>query len=221
MSIREVVLDTETTGLSFNNGDKIIEIGCVEIIDKIITGVNFHTYVNTDKIISKAAFAVHGISNDFLKDKPRFNEVAKDLIEFIDNANLIIHNAKFDIGFLNNELSMTQFAKISYSKVIDTLPLAKKLYPGQSVSLDSLCKKFSIDLQARSKHGALIDSELLAMVYIEMTGAKQAQIKFNDSSNDLDVKQRKHKIIDREFKVSKLEKDKHAQLIERLNNSCW
>ena len=221
MSVREVVLDTETTGLSHINGDKIIEIGCVEIVDKVVTGANFHTYLNTDKRISATAFNIHGISNEFLKEKPLFKDIVGDLIAFIGNSKLIIHNAKFDIGFINNELTTTRYAKIADNQVIDTLPLARKLYPGQSVSLDSLCKRFAVNLQKRNKHGALIDSELLALVYIEMTGAKQVQMMFQEKSGQKYMAQKSHKVIDRQFKLSKVEKEQHAKVVSRLNNSTW
>jgi DNA polymerase-3 subunit epsilon len=221
MAIREIALDTETTGLSHANGDRMIEIGCVEIVDKVMTGVFFHTYLSTDKYISKSAFNIHGITNNFLKNKPSFHEVAKKLIDFIDTSKLVIHNARFDIGFLNNELSATPYSKISDNKVIDTLSLARRMYPGQSVSLDALCRKFSIDLEKRNKHGALIDSELLALVYIEMTRAKQAQMDLQDRVYEGVSVERKCQIIDRTFKLTRHEEDLHEKLIAKLNGAMW
>lgn len=218
MLIREISLDTETTGLSYINGDKIIEIGCVEIIDKIITGKTFHSYLNTNKNISLSAFNIHGINNQFLQGKPWFHDIAGHLIDFISNSKIIIHNANFDLGFINNELSHTSYSKICTSQVIDTLTLARKMYPGHSVSLDALCKKFSINLQARNKHGALIDAKLLALAYIEMTRAKQSHINFEYTGAQTSLnKIYKNHTFNRNVKLTKQENKLYTALLSKLD----
>lgn len=174
---RQIVLDTETTGLEPSQGHRIIEIGCVEIIDRRITANHFHQYVQPDREVDDGALAVHGISNQFLKDKPRFAAIADDLLAYIRDAEVIIHNAPFDVGFLDSELRMLgnpyrNFA--SYCNVIDTLALARKMHPGQKNSLDALCKRYNVDNSHRDLHGALLDSQILADVYLAMTGGQSA-----------------------------------------------
>lgn len=174
MSKREVVLDTETTGLETAKGHRIIEIGCVELVNRRLTGEVFHQYIQPDRKVDPAAFKVHGISDEFLKDKPRFGQILDKFIDFIRGAELIIHNAPFDVGFLDHELSLHNSAvrvgKIC--RVLDTLVLARKLHPGQKNNLDVLCSRYSIDNSKRDKHGALLDSEILADVYLAMTGGQ-------------------------------------------------
>lgn len=180
--MRQVVLDTETTGLSVQDGHKIIEIGCVEIIHRKITSNNFHVYINPSRPIDKEAIAVHGITNEFLIDKPKFHEVKKEFIDFIGDAELIIHNARFDLSFLNYELQLIekQFGLIEdKNSVIDTLQLARSMYPGQRNSLDALCKRLGVDNTNRKLHGALLDAEILASVYLEMT-AGQIKMEFTN-----------------------------------------
>lgn len=164
---RYVVLDTETTGLSTLEGHKIIEIGCVEIIDGNITERTFHHYLNPGRAVSDGSFAVHGLSNEFLADKLLFKDIAQDLLDFTKDATLIIHNAKFDMDFINYELSFLELPKLS-NRVIDTVRIAKQKYPGLPASLDSLCERFRIDISGRTKHGALLDSTLLANVFLYM-----------------------------------------------------
>ena len=173
--MRQIVLDTETTGLEPSQGHKIIEIGCVEMINRRLTGNNYHQYLQPDREIDEGAQAVHGISNEFLADKPRFSDIAKDFIEYIDGAELIIHNAPFDVGFLDHELKLAgkEFGQLSsYCTVVDTLVMARKMRPGKKNNLDVLCKEYSVNNAHRELHGALLDSELLAEVYLHMTGGQ-------------------------------------------------
>ncbi|WP_022950829.1 DNA polymerase III subunit epsilon [Leucothrix mucor] len=173
--MRQIVLDTETTGLETRDGHRIIEIGCVEMIDRKMTGNNYHQYLQPDRLIDEEALAVHGITPEFLSDKPRFNEVARDFLEYIQGAELIIHNAPFDIGFLNYELSLLgpDWGNIeSRCKITDSLVMAREMYPGQRNSLDALCKRLDINNSHRELHGALLDSEILGDVYLGMTGGQ-------------------------------------------------
>jgi len=172
--MRQIILDTETTGLETSNGHRIIEIGCVELIDRRLSGNHFHQYINPEREIEDGALEVHGISREFLRDKPLFAEVAEDLLEFVEGAELIIHNAPFDIGFLDWELSLLerQDRMGDHVTVLDTLELARDLHPGQRNSLDALCKRYEVDNSSRTLHGALLDAEILADVYLLMTGGQ-------------------------------------------------
>ena len=173
---RYVVLDTETTGMPVTDGHRIIEIGCVELLGRRLTGRHFHVYLNPDREIDEGAIAVHGITNEYVADKPRFKEVADEFYEFIKGAQLIIHNAAFDVGFINNEfalLGQSERADVSdYCSVLDTLMMARERHPGQRNSLDALCKRYGVDNSNRELHGALLDSEILADVYLAMTGGQ-------------------------------------------------
>ena len=174
---RQIVLDTETTGLEPSQGHRIIEIGCVEMINRRLTGNNYHQYLQPDREIDEGAQAVHGISNEFLADKPRFPDVVKDFIEYLDGAELIIHNAPFDVGFIDHELKLTgaEYGKVAtYCTVIDTLVMARKMRPGKKNNLDVLCKEYEVNNAHRELHGALLDAELLAEVYLRMTGGQSA-----------------------------------------------
>ncbi len=173
--MRQIVLDTETTGLEPEQGHRIIEIGCVELIDRRPSGNNFHVYLQPDREIDAAAVEVHGITNDFLADKPRFPDVAEDLIAYLKDAELVIHNAPFDVGFLDAELARVEgFGLTSaYCTVLDTLLMARKKHPGQRNSLDALCGRYEVDNSRRDKHGALLDAEILADVYLRMTGGQR------------------------------------------------
>jgi DNA polymerase III subunit epsilon len=170
--IREIVLDTETTGLSPQGGDRLVEIGCVELINHIPTGKHFHVYINPLRAMPEEAFRVHGLSDEFLADKPVFRSVAQDFIDFIGDATLVIHNAPFDMGFLNHELTGIGLKTLA-NPVIDTVMVARQKHPGARVSLDALCKHYGIDNGRRTLHGALLDSEILAEVYLELIGGKQ------------------------------------------------
>jgi DNA polymerase III subunit epsilon len=174
--MREIVLDTETTGLNPQGGDRLIEIGCVELLNRIPTGREFHRYVNPERDVPAEAVAVHGLSADFLRDKPLFSAVAEEFLGFIGDDGLVIHNAAFDIGFLNAELARVSSAKITMERVTCTLQLARRRHPAGPNSLDALCKRYGIDNSKRTKHAALMDSVLLAEVYIELLGVRQAAL---------------------------------------------
>ncbi len=174
--MREIVLDTETTGLDPLRGDRLVEIGCVEMVNHMPTGQTFHIYLNPERDMPQEAFAVHGLSAEFLADKPLFAAVAEDFLIFIGDAPLIIHNASFDIGFINAELDRVKRAAIPRDRLVDTLTLARRKHPGVSNRLDDLCSRYAIDNSRRTKHGALLDAELLAEVYIDLIGARQSQL---------------------------------------------
>ncbi|MCB1514748.1 MAG: DNA polymerase III subunit epsilon [Hyphomicrobiaceae bacterium] len=180
--MREIVLDTETTGLNANRGDRLIEIGCIELINRIPTGREYHVYINPERDVPKEAEDVHGLSTQFLLDKPVFKAVAQDFLDFIADDPLVIHNATFDVGFLNAELARLQLAAITMDRVVDTLQLARRKHPAGPNSLDALCKRYGIDNSQRIKHGALMDSLLLADVYIELLGERQATLVLADTT---------------------------------------
>jgi DNA polymerase-3 subunit epsilon len=175
--MRQIVLDTETTGLATSQGHRIIEIGCIEVVNRRFTGREYHSLLNPEREIDEGAEAVHGMSLADLENQPRFSDVAEEFLEFIEGAELVIHNAEFDVGFLEHELNLMRHPKpaiTDYATVLDTLSLARKLHPGQRNSLDALCKRYDIDASRRNIHGALIDAELLAKVYLAMTGGQAA-----------------------------------------------
>jgi DNA polymerase-3 subunit epsilon len=182
--MRQIVLDTETTGLEPSQGHKIIEIGCVELRSRRISGHDYHQYLQPDREIDQGAIEVHGITNEFLEDKPRFSDVVKDFIEYVSGAELIIHNAPFDVGFINHELALLgpEWGRIEdHCSVIDTLTMARDLHPGQRNSLDALCKRYEVDNSARELHGALLDARILADVYLVMTGGQASLVLGEDS----------------------------------------
>ena len=176
--MRQIILDTETTGLSAEAGDRIIEIGCVELLNRKLTGNNLHFYINPERDSHEDALKVHGISNEFLKDKPKFAQVADELLAYVQGAEIIIHNAPFDVGFLNKELERIQRGPFSkhVAQVVDTLVMAKEMFPGKRKSLDALCDRLGVDNSGRTLHGALLDAELLADVYINLTRGQDALI---------------------------------------------
>jgi DNA polymerase-3 subunit epsilon len=174
--VREIVLDTETTGLDPFQGHRVVEIGCIELVNRIPTGQSFHCYLNPERDVPAEALAIHGLSTDFLKDKPFFTEVVEELIAFIGDAPLVAHNAMFDLGFLNAELERAGKMLMPRERAVDTLLLARRKYPGAPNRLDDLCARYGIDNSHRTKHGALLDAELLAEVYLELIGARQAQL---------------------------------------------
>jgi DNA polymerase-3 subunit epsilon len=174
--MREIVFDTETTGLDPYKGDRLVEIGCIEMVNRFATGRTFHRYINPERDMPKEAFAVHGLSSEFLKDKPVFAGIAEEFLAFIGDAALVAHNGSFDLGFLNAELERIKRALIPRDRLVDTLLLARRKFPGVSNRLDDLCARFGIDNSRRTKHGALLDAELLADVYVELVEARQAQL---------------------------------------------
>jgi DNA polymerase-3 subunit epsilon len=171
--MREIVLDTETTGFEPSEGHRIVEIGAVELVNHMPTGRTYHQYINPERSMPAEAFEVHGLGDDFLRDKPVFRAIAKDFVRFVGDAQLIIHNAAFDMKFLNAELEGVGLAKLPMTQATDTVAMARKKFPGAPASLDALCRRFGIDNSSREKHGALLDSELLAEVYLELIGGRQ------------------------------------------------
>lgn len=186
--MREIVLDTETTGLSPDNGDRIVEIGCVELINHVPTNNTYQVYLNPEKDMDPGAEKVHGLTNEFLSDKPKFAEIADSFLDFIGGSNLIAHNADFDINFLNSELVRAKKDKINNDRVVDTLKIARSKFPGARNSLDALCKRFFVDNSNRSLHGALLDSELLAEVYLELVGGKEPDLELSTETIKKDNK---------------------------------
>ena len=211
--MNEVFLDTETTGLSFRDGHKIVEIACIETKDLIPTGKVFHKFINPRRSVPNEAFKVHGFSEDFLKDKEAFDQVADEFLGFIKNKKIIIHNASFDIGFLDGELGAIQKERINKKLVIDSLEVARNKYPGLSNSLDALCKRFNVDLSRREKHNALLDCELLREVYINLLDAKEP--KFNLSNNLSEQNINKAKDYSKSIvKISEVELKKHKEFLK-------
>jgi DNA polymerase III subunit epsilon len=174
--LREIILDTETTGLDPYEGHRIVEIGCVELVNSIPTGRTWHCYLNPERDMPEQAFAVHGLSSDFLRDKPLFADKAEEFLVFIESAMLVMHNATFDFGFLNAELERIARPMLTWERVVDTLALARRRHPGSPASLDALCRRYGIDLSDRQLHGALLDCRLLASVYVELVGGHQARL---------------------------------------------
>ena len=174
--MREIVFDTETTGLDPSTGDRLVEIGCIELLDRFPTGNTFHRYVNPERDMPEPAFKVHGLSVEFLSDKPLFAHIVEELVEFLGDAPLVAHNAMFDLGFLNAELKRAGKELVARERLVDTLMMARRKHPGGSNKLDDLCVRYKVDNSKRTKHGALLDAELLAEIYIEMTGARQASL---------------------------------------------
>jgi DNA polymerase-3 subunit epsilon len=179
--VREIVLDTETTGLRPEEGHRVVEIGAVEMVNKVVTGSTFHVYVNPERDMPSDAYRIHGISGEFLRNKPLFGSIADDFLEFISDSVLVIHNAPFDLKFINHELAIIDKPSMSASRAIDTLAYAKKLLPGMKVNLDALCKRYKVDNSDRKFHGALKDALLLADVYVELTGGRQSKFKISNA----------------------------------------
>jgi len=215
--MREIVLDTETTGLSVKDGHRIVEIGCIELDNLIPTKKIFHFYLNPERKVSEEAFKVHGYSDDFLSDKKKFSEVADEFLEFIEDKKIIIHNAEFDIGHLNNELQIAGKEKITKINIVDTLDIARNKFPGSAISLDALCKRFRIDNSKREKHTALVDCELLSKVYINLLDQKEPKLNFNNS-NELKINENNQKINNYSKKIiipSTEEIKKHKEFLKK------
>ena len=191
----EVILDTETTGLSVKEGHRIVEIGCIELIDQIPTEKKFHYYINPERKVSQKAFEVHGYSDEFLSNQKKFSDIADEFLKFIENKKLIIHNAEFDLSHLNNELKLCGKNQIENDNVTDTLVLARDKFPGSSISLDALCKRYRIDNSKRVRHTALVDCELLSKVYINLIGQKEPTLNFNKSEKQKENFKNKSKNI--------------------------
>ena len=183
--MREIIFDTETTGLDPKSGDRLVEIGCIEMVNRVPTGETFHAYFHPDRDMPAAAEAVHGLSITFLSDKPRFHERAHDMLEFMGDSKLVAHNAGFDFGFVNSELEMCGLPLLERERMIDTVQLARVRHPGAKLSLDALCTRYGIDRSHRTRHGALLDAELLAQVYVELTGGRQIGLSLAASNQDV------------------------------------
>lgn len=223
--MREIILDTETTGLDPNGGDRIVEIGCVELINHLPTGRTFHVYINPERDIPEEALRVHGITTEFLADKPRFAEVAVDFLAFIADDPLIIHNAAFDIAFLNAELRRLGLGALVPERAVDTVQIARSRFPGAQASLDALCRRFEIDLSGRDLHGALLDCRLLAEVYLELRGGRQPDLELaRDRSRSITavvpVAERRRR-EPRPHAPSEAEAAAHARMLQRLKEPIW
>ena len=227
--MREIVFDTETTGLDPKTGDRMVEIGCVELMNLVPTGAVFHAYYNPERDMPPGAEAVHGLSASFLSDKPLFRDVAQDLLDFIGDAPLIAHNAGFDFGFLNAELTLCERETVCMSRMIDTVAMAKKRHPGAKLSLDALCTRYGIDRSHRVKHGALLDAELLTQVYIELTGGRQIGlgIEMNEPSSASVVAGSGETSISRRLRPARPhapsdeELAAHRAFIEKMDDPLW
>ena len=211
--MNEVFLDTETTGLSFNDGHKVVEIACIETKDLIVTGKVFHKLINPRRSIPEEAFKIHGFSQEFLSDKETFDQVADNFLDFIKDKKIIIHNASFDLGFLDGELSLIQKEKINKELIIDSLEIARNKFPGVANSLDALCKRFNIDLSRRTKHNALLDCELLREVYINLLDAKEPKFNLSNSISEINIQKAKdyNKTV---VKISEVEIKKHKDFLK-------
>lgn len=220
--MREISFDTETTGLDPFSGHRIIEIGCVEIIDKRITGNNYHIYIQPERDVPKAATQVHGITDEFLSDKPKFNKIAQDFLDFVGNDKLVIHNAAFDMKFINYELERVNKKPLPYEQAIDTLAIARKKFPGAKATLDALCSRFGISLERRDKHGALLDAELLADMYLEMIGERQSSLHLSSSKTIITENNNKNWIEPRKFTPTSEEIITHNEFLENnIKDSLW
>jgi DNA polymerase-3 subunit epsilon len=225
--VREIVFDTETTGLNPAGGDRMVEIGCVEIYNRVETGRHFHTYFNPEREMPSEAEAVHGLSTIFLSDKARFSEKVDELLDFLEDSPLVAHNASFDFGFLNFELERCGRAAVSMSRMVDTLTLARTRHPGAKHSLDALCMRFGIDRSQRVKHGALLDAQLLAQVYVELTGGRQIGLGLVAETTSISVVQSARPVTVREprpvrpHSADAEELERHRAFIARLVNPLW
>ena len=227
--MREVVLDTETTGLDVHNGHKIIEIGALEIINLVPSGRTLHLYINPERDIDEEAIKIHGITQEFISNKPTFKQIAQEFLDFIKNGQLVIHNASFDLAFLNSELRQSGFQTISEDKVIDTLKIARQKFPGAQASLDALCRRFQIDNSHRKLHGALVDADLLASVYVELRGGLQPDFQFNEVAieNKVNTKNFQSSFIKRKYRPirhhepTKDELNNHSQFLKLITDPIW
>ena len=223
--MREIVLDTETTGFDPQSGDRIVEIGAVELMGHVATGKTYHVYINPERDMPQEAFEVHGLGNEFLADKPKFAQVGQEFLDFIRDSKLVIHNAAFDIKFLNAELGWMGLPQIPWEQAIDTLDIARKKFPGSPASLDALCRRFGIDNSSRTLHGALLDSEILAEVYLELIGGRQpdfalssnAQSDVGTKGSDWVASKRPNPLPSR---VSEQEAAAHAAFVGELGDAA-
>lgn len=220
--MRQIVLDTETTGIDPKQGHKIIEIGCVELVNRRLTGNHYHVYINPEREVEQEAIDVHGITNEFLEDKPLFAHIVDEFLDYVSGAQLVIHNAPFDVGFLNHELSQLKAHRKTrvedVCSVLDTLAMARKIHPGQKNNLDALCRRYGIDNSHRELHGALLDSEILADVYLQMTGGQtRLNLSGNDKNEEDDVSIRRLSLDRKPLKIIRASADEVKQHEERLD----
>ena len=222
-----MILDTETTGLDAFDGDRSVEIGCVELVNSIATGRTWHCYLNPERDVPEQAFKVHGLSTDFLSDKPLFEERADAFLEFVEGSMLVIHNASFDFGFLNAELERASRPLLNWDRVIDTLALARRRHPGAPASLDALCRRYGIDLSERDLHGALLDCRLLASVYVELVGGHQARLEFATNGAQAAILQARESAVRTRPaplapRVSEAEHEAHSAFVATLGeDALW
>lgn len=228
INLREVILDTETTGLDPNSGHRIVEIGAIEMVNKVLTGKHFHYYLNPERDMPTEAYRIHGISGEFLKDQPLFKEIVDEFLSFISNSKLIIHNATFDIKFINHELSLLKKIPAKFleiSNTIDTLAMARKMFPGMKVNLNALCKRYKIDNSARELHGALKDAALLAEIYVELTGGRQVSFNISNKVPSVNLmplgitKQGKNNTVI--IEPTKEELKKHKDFLTKILAPIW
>jgi DNA polymerase III subunit epsilon len=223
---REIVLDTETTGLDPKNGDRVIEVACLELVNHFPTSETFHRYIDPGRDISAEAFAVHGLSAQFLAGKPKFADIAREFLEFVGEATLIIHNAGFDVAFLNAELTKAGEKPLGHERVLDTLALARRKHPAGPNSLDGLCKRYGIDTSSRTKHGALIDCGLLASVYLELIGGHQAKLDLAPASVMRNREIRALQVLPTRSeplapRLTEAEKEAHLEFLKTLTDPLW
>lgn len=223
--MREIVLDTETTGLDPAHGDRVVEIGCVELVNHLATGRNYHQLINPERDMPAEAFRVHGLGNDLLAGQPVFSNIAAAFLEFIGDAPLIIHNAAFDMGFINAELKLAGLGLLSMDRSIDTVSMARRKFPGAPANLDALCRRFSIDTSARVKHGALLDAELLAEVYLELIGGRQPGLTLvsDDQAGPAQpgATEARPKREARAHAPTEEEEQAHARFIDTMKDPIW
>lgn len=221
--MREIVLDTETTGLKPADGHRIVEIGCVELYNHVPTGATYHQYINPERDMPTEALRVHGLSEGFLSDKPLFAGIVGKFLEFVGDDKLVIHNAAFDMAFINAELKTLGFGPIPMSRTIDTVRIARDRFPGAQASLDALCRRFNIDNSARTKHGALLDAELLAEVYLELMGGRQRGFLTDDAVRNSATAVPIERVArpPRAHETSAAEISAHRKFLERLTNPVW
>jgi DNA polymerase-3 subunit epsilon len=225
--VREIVFDTETTGLNPAGGDRMVEIGCVEIYNRVETGRHFHAYFNPERLMPSDAEAVHGLTSIFLSDKPLFSETVEELLDFLEDSPLVAHNASFDFGFLNFELERCGRAGVSMTPMVDTLTLARSKHPGAKHSLDALCMRFGIDRSHRVKHGALLDAQLLAQVYVELTGGRQIGLGLVADTATVSVERSTRPVTIREprpprpHSAAAEELERHRAFVAQLVNPLW
>ncbi len=220
--MKEIILDTETTGLSVKDGHRIVEIGCIELDNLIPTKNIFHCYLNPERKVSESALKVHGYTDEFLSDKKKFIDVADDFLQFIEGKNIVIHNAEFDIGHLNNELSLIKKKNILKENVVDTLEIARNKFPGSGISLDALCKRFRIDNSKREKHTALIDCELLSKVYINLIDQKEPIFQFRKEVSKTQIENENFRDYSKKIiKPSDEEIEKHRKFVKELKGNYF